>query len=57
MDPNATLQRIIDSVQAQDRDELRSACVDLVTWLDRAGFMPNSLTREDFAEMWQMAIY
>ncbi len=40
MDPNATLQRIIDAAVAGDIGELVEASIDLAAWLKSGGFPP-----------------
>lgn len=42
MDPNATLDRIIDAFLFNDTEELYWASEDLYGWMHRGGFAPNN---------------
>ena len=44
MDPQACLQRILDALEAQDRDEFAYAMQDLADWLQHGGFAPICVT-------------
>ena len=46
MDPTACLARIIDAIEDEDEDEVKYACEDLRTWLDKGGFPPEGYSRE-----------
>ncbi len=50
MDPNTTLQRIIDAALSGDAAELRDAANDLAEWLERGGFAPNEVFAPTRAE-------
>ncbi len=43
MDPNATLNRLIDAATTRDQDpqDILDAAEDLVDWIDRGGFLPD----------------
>jgi len=40
MDPQATLERILDALANEDGTELVEACQDLANWLRKGGFAP-----------------
>jgi hypothetical protein len=40
MDPNATLERIIDAAVSGDASELMDAAADLANWLRQGGYAP-----------------
>lgn len=46
MDPDATLQNIIDAAVAGEADELRYFANELAGWLDLGGFAPTALGEE-----------
>ncbi len=42
MDPNATVQLIIEAIRTGDADGLADACEDLARWLRAGGFPPDA---------------
>ena len=43
MDPNATLQRIIEAAWQGEADELQDAAQDLASWFRNGGFAPTKI--------------
>ena len=42
MDPNATWLMLLQAIQSKDWKAVRDHAEDLVDWLDRSGFPPNT---------------
>ena len=45
MDPDATLQDIMDALTGEDWEEAYDKVTDLSDWLDGGGFPPTNVTR------------
>lgn len=43
MDPNATLQTILDGLDVDDTEKVSDGCESLNAWIDRGGFLPTEL--------------
>jgi len=43
MDPNATVQRLLEAIDDHDLEAAREAADDLSNWLARGGFAPDWL--------------
>jgi hypothetical protein len=41
MDPTATLIALLDAIGDKDRDGASNALDDLMSWIERGGFVPN----------------
>lgn len=48
MDPNATLQTILDGLDVDDTEKVSDGCETLNAWIERGGFLPLDL--ESIAE-------
>jgi hypothetical protein len=40
MDPDATIERLVDALEHRDQEEAVAALDDLVKWMQRGGFAP-----------------
>jgi hypothetical protein len=56
MDPQATWQRMLDAYSARDRIEAIEAAEDLLGWLRRGGFPPQTLPHLPMDNPWNRAI-
>jgi hypothetical protein len=56
MDPQATWQRMLDAYSARDRIEAIEAAEDLLGWLRRGGFPPQTLPHLPMDTSWNRAI-
>jgi hypothetical protein len=45
MDPNATLTRLFHGLMSQDWEETAYAALDLETWIERGGALPDTFVR------------
>lgn len=43
MDPSACFERLTDALAAREKDEAEEAARDLMAWLDRGGFVPDTM--------------
>lgn len=50
MDPNATLEALIEAALNGDADELREMAEHLADWLDKRGFPPGLQELKDFVD-------
>lgn len=44
MDPDACLRRIEDAIQDDDYEEATTACLDLLHWISKGGFLPPNMS-------------
>lgn len=42
MDPNATIELIVDAVRRGASEQLEEACTALASWIEADGFMPDT---------------
>lgn len=53
MDPNACLNRIIESIQDGDMNEAKFAIIDLQEWMQKGGFHPQ-VSFKQFGDLLQI---
>lgn len=50
MDPQATWEQLLAAYEAGDWDLIEELATDLLAWLDRGGFPPKLLPRNELSE-------
>lgn len=55
LDPNATLDTLVEALTAHDWSAAKRVASDLATWLERGGFAPDWSRHPQLDELWHTA--